>query len=169
MSQLATEKDYVWQREGFLVSTDRSLIDLEALNAALASDEIPWGTALPEDELKLMVDRSVNFAVYTNDESKRKMVGFARIITDYVTIGYLTDVYTLPEYGGRGLGSWLIDCVKEWWDIMPNSRRLAFVTAEGEHEAFYKKKFGSSRMEDKADDGGKRYRIVSAPGKGKTV
>lgn len=169
MSQLATEKIYTWQREGFLISTDISLVDLKALNAALASDEIPWGSDLPDDELKVMVERSVCLGVYTDNETERRMIGFARIITDYVTIGYLTDVYTLPEYGGRGLGSWLINCVKEWWQTMPNGRRLAFVTAEGEHEAFYKRKLGSSRMEDKPDDGGKRYRIVSAPGHGKTV
>ncbi|KAJ4293840.1 hypothetical protein N0V88_005354 [Collariella sp. IMI 366227] len=30
------------------------------------------------------------------------MVGFARLVTDHVTFGYLTDVYVLAEHQGKG-------------------------------------------------------------------
>ena len=40
-----------------------------------------------------------------------KQIGLARLITDYVTIAYLTDVYVLEEYQGKGLGTWLLGAV----------------------------------------------------------
>ena len=38
-------------------------------------------------------------------------MGFARIISDYATIAYVGDVFILPEYRGRGLATWWMDCV----------------------------------------------------------
>lgn len=40
-----------------------------------------------------------------------KQIGFARIITDYATFGYLEDVYIDLNYRGLGLGKWLMECV----------------------------------------------------------
>ncbi len=39
------------------------------------------------------------------------MVGMARVVTDRVTFGYLTDVYVLPDHQGKGLGRWLMECL----------------------------------------------------------
>ncbi len=36
------------------------------------------------------------------------MVGFARSVSDAVTFAYLADVYVLPAYRGRGLGTELV-------------------------------------------------------------
>ena len=53
------------------------------------------------------------------------MIGLARLITDYVTVVWLTDVYVLLEWQGQGLGSWLNKCIKEYVDMMPYLRRLS--------------------------------------------
>ena len=42
-----------------------------------------------------------------------KQIGFARLITDEVTLAWLEDVYILPEYRKRGLATWLTHCIKE--------------------------------------------------------
>ncbi|RVX75995.1 hypothetical protein B0A52_00352 [Exophiala mesophila] len=47
----------------------------------------------------------------TSSPSHRTLIGFARWITDHVTVVYLTDVYILPNYRGRGLAKWLLACV----------------------------------------------------------
>lgn len=118
-----------WTRDDFLISTDPALVSLEALNealnAAFKSEHLDWAKRLPIEELKLMVENSLNFGVYTKQPGKDSysMIGFARMITDHVTVAYLTDVYILPEYQSKGLGSWLIDCVKEWTDLLLNMRQ----------------------------------------------
>lgn len=54
----------------------------------------------------------------TGSGEDRVMVGMARVITDRVTFGYLTDVYVLPDHQGKGLGRWLMGCldevIREW-------------------------------------------------------
>ena len=68
----------------------------------------------------------------------------------------------MSEWGGRGLGSWIVDCVKEWWDMMPSGRRLMLITSEGKKEDYYAKVLKTGRMEDQ----GSGYRIYSAKGRG---
>lgn len=53
-----------WRRESFLVSTDVSLIDMEALNSALASDSMPWAVGLPEDLLLTALRSSLCLGLY---------------------------------------------------------------------------------------------------------
>ena len=38
-------------------------------------------------------------------------VGFARVVTDYATYGYIADVYILEEVRGQGLSKWLMSVV----------------------------------------------------------
>ncbi|KAL1963070.1 hypothetical protein VTN77DRAFT_8716 [Rasamsonia byssochlamydoides] len=78
-----------------------------------------------------------------------EQIGLARLITDTVTFAYLTDVYILPEYQGRGLGAWLMDCVAETLSAsnMPYVRRIMLVTTNraldgGQREDYYAAKFG---------------------------
>lgn len=182
-----------WTRDGFYISTDPTLIDLSALNRAFASDQLGWAKELSADELRVMLGRSVCFGLYSataevadthtspstpshpahsqhDEDPKPAMIGLARLVTDCTTMAYLTDVYVLPEWRGRGLGSWLISCVKEWWDLMPSGRRLFLIASEGKKEEYYAKALLSGRMEDEASQhGGERYRVFTAKGKGARV
>lgn len=97
-----------------------------------------------------MVNSSACFGLYGTSASPAKpaLIGFARLVTDRVTFAYLTDVYVLPERGGLGLGSWLIDCVKEWVDLMPNLRQLTLITGKGKKEEYYARKLGTTSIEN---------------------
>ncbi|KAK5070408.1 hypothetical protein LTR64_000079 [Lithohypha guttulata] len=185
---LSTTKSHSWHRDGFLISTDPSLIDLQAINAAFDTDQLPWAQKLSDEELKVMVQHSVCFSLYSattvepadtatttpapdsSSSSTPGMIGLARICTDYVTMAYLTDVYILPEYQRRGLGEWLIDCVKEWWDEMPSGRQMFLIAKEGKAEEFYARRLASGRMEndrEKKREG--MYRVFTARGRGARV
>lgn len=50
------------------------------------------------------------------------MIGAARLITDRVTFGYLTDVYVLEEHQQRGLGKFLMKCLNEVVEGWPELR-----------------------------------------------
>ncbi|CAK7222701.1 hypothetical protein SBRCBS47491_004948 [Sporothrix bragantina] len=110
------------QTEHFLCSSDTALIQLDALHDAMSSDLLWWAKPLARPQLVAMVNNSVCLGVYrvaeagddgSDDKAPREMVGFARLITDRVTFAYLTDVYILPAYQRRGLGAWMMRCLRE--------------------------------------------------------
>ena len=47
------------------------------------------------------------FGVYEGD----RQLGFARVVTDYATFGYLADVFIDEAYRGRGLSKWLMEII----------------------------------------------------------
>jgi GNAT superfamily N-acetyltransferase len=56
-------------------------------------------------------------------------VGFARVITDFATFGYLGDVYVLEAYRGRGLSRWLMEVITAHPDLQ-GFRRWVLLTRD---------------------------------------
>ena len=52
-------------------------------------------------------------------------------------MAYLTDVYVLEEYQGKGLGSWIMQCLDETIAQWSALRRLLVLTSDS--ESFYSK------------------------------
>ena len=158
-----SKKIFTQKRDEYIISSDPSLLDLAAINAAFAGPSMYWCTALSESDLRTTLENSLNLGLYVSTSSstspapahatppKPKQIGLARLITDYVTFAYLTDVYVLEEAQGKGLGLWLIDCVGEVLKGMPHLRRAVLVTGEGEKERFYEKKLGFRRADPGSD------------------
>lgn len=71
------------------------------------------------------------------------MVGFARVITDYVTIAYLTDVFVVDEFQRRGLASWLMRALKEIIDEWQDMRGLLLMTHDRGAARLYKRELGA--------------------------
>lgn len=98
--------DITITRDEYTITTDRSKIDIHAVHDFLCH-EAYWSRGIPFDKVKTSVENSLNFAILHGD----KLVGYARIISDYATIAYLGDVFILPEYRGRGLSRWMMEQV----------------------------------------------------------
>ncbi len=94
-----------WRRDGYLISTDRSLLDLRFVHGYLKTSY--WAAGVPEEVVRRSVENSLCFGVYSDEEQ----VGFARVVTDRATFAYLADVFVLEEHRGRGLGKWLVEVV----------------------------------------------------------
>lgn len=114
-----------WRRGDYTISTDRRRLDVIAVLELLR--ETHWSQGLTEAQLERAVAHSVCFGVY-RDEA---VVGFGRVITDLATYGYLTDVVVAPAHRGRGLGSWLTECMLIHPDLQ-GFRRLALLTRDAE-------------------------------------
>jgi GNAT superfamily N-acetyltransferase len=145
-----------WRKDDFLISTNQSLLSISAINAAFATDAMYWAKPLPEETLKLMLSTSMCFGLYkTSQESfsahNLEQIGLARAITDHVTFVYLTDVYVLQEYQGKGLGTWLVQCVDEWIKVLEFLRRSMLVTGEDRAEKYYESKMGMTRFGKRGD------------------
>jgi len=83
--------------------------------------------------------------------AERPMIGFARLITDYVTFGYLTDVYVLQEYQGKGLGKWLMTCLREVLDSWENLRRCVLFTGDASAVRLYETTLGMYDVREKSN------------------
>jgi ribosomal protein S18 acetylase RimI-like enzyme len=72
---------------------------------AFISRESYWGRGRPRERVQRTVDGSTRVVgLYEGDQQ----IGFARAVSDGVTVAYLADVYVLPAYRGRGLGLSLV-------------------------------------------------------------
>jgi hypothetical protein len=60
-----------WQRGKYFISTQRSLIDLNAVNTAFGTDEVFWTAPQPEDILQLTIEHSLCFALYLTESEGR--------------------------------------------------------------------------------------------------
>ena len=65
------------------------------------------------------------------------MIGSARVITDRVTFGYLTDVYVLKEHQQRGLGAFLMRCLNEILEGWPELRAMWILSSSPESQRLY--------------------------------
>ena len=65
-----------------------------------------WADQRSDEKIKKSIQHSSCYGVYIDGE--QKLVGFARVISDYATTYYLCDVIIDEAYRGRGLGTALI-------------------------------------------------------------
>ena len=80
-----------WQEQGFLVSDAGERLDIGVIHAFLRTSY--WAKDVPRDVVVRSIAHSLCFGIY--EESGGAQVGFARVITDRATMGYLADVFVL--------------------------------------------------------------------------
>lgn len=89
---------------GFELDDDRERIDVEAVHAFISTESY-WGLGRAREPVARAVAGSQRvLGLYHED----RQIGFARAISDGVTLAYLADVYVLEPYRGRGLGYELV-------------------------------------------------------------
>ncbi len=121
-----------WQRGEYEISTDPSRINL-ALTHRFLSEEAYWSEGVPLDVVERAIQGSIVFGAYQG----REQIGFARVVTDKATFAWLGDVFVLDEHRGRGLGKWLMECVKAHPEVQGLRRwMLATRDAHGLYEQF---------------------------------
>lgn len=76
------------------------------------------------------------------------MVGAARLITDRVTFGYLTDVYVLEEHQHRGLGTFMMKCLNEIVEEWPDLRAIWILSSGSGSRSLYERIFGAANFFD---------------------
>ena len=64
-----------------------------------------WCKNIPEKLLKKALSQSLCFVLKNNNQ---EFVGFARVVTDYVTFANLLDVFISPHYRSQKAGTFLI-------------------------------------------------------------
>jgi GNAT superfamily N-acetyltransferase len=126
-------------RKGTLcISTDPARLDLELIHHVLS--HAYWSEGIPRSIVEQGVRHSLCFGVYDGE----RQIGFARVITDYTTFGYLCDVFVLEEYRGKGVGTWLMSCIMNH-PRLQGFRRWHLLTRDA-HELY--RKFGFTEVQN---------------------
>ncbi|MEP6619037.1 MAG: GNAT family N-acetyltransferase [bacterium] len=108
---------------GIRVSSDPAEVDVDAVHAFLTTSY--WAEGISRELVARAITGSVPFSLFDDG----RQIGFARVITDGATYGYLADVYVLESHRGRGLGKQLMASVMSHPDLQ-GLRRLGLVTRD---------------------------------------
>ena len=94
-----------WRRGEYVISTDKSRLDLTVIHNFLTTSY--WAARIPLEVVRRSIEHSLSFGLYKEDQQ----IGYARVITDYATFAYLGDVFILEPFRGQGLSKWLMEVI----------------------------------------------------------
>ncbi|MAJ69153.1 GNAT family N-acetyltransferase [Alteromonas alba] len=100
-----------------------------------------WARNIPVSTLQKALQNSLCFAAL---DAQQNTIGFARMVTDKATFGYLSDVFVLPEWRGRGVSREILEAVVAHPDLQGLRR---FMLATKDAHGLYTK-YGFSPVED---------------------
>lgn len=112
-----------YQAGEFDISTDHSRLDIDVIHRFLR-DESYWAVGISRAVVEKSIAHSLCYGIYHRPQAVQ--VGFSRVITDYATYAYITDVFVLAAYRGRGLASWLVRCMLEHPELSGLRRWMLF-------------------------------------------
>ena len=130
-----------WRRDGYVISTEPELLDLDAIWGFLRASY--WAAGIPRSRIEHSIKNSLPFGLY---DSGGAQAGFARAVTDRARFAWLGDVFVLEPYRGRGLGVWLVQSVLEHPDLAENRILLGTADAHGLYARFGFAAANSTRM-----------------------
>jgi len=99
------ETDEGWQA-AYTVTVDRARVDLDVVGWFLTTQAY-WGRWRTRSHIERQVQDAWR-VVAIHHLGTGAMVGFARAVSDGISMGYLADVFVLAEHRGRGLGRLLV-------------------------------------------------------------
>ena len=93
-----------WRRaDGYEISTDKGRIDLDVVHGFLT--RIYWSENVPRDVVSRSISGAFCFSVF---DPAGAQAGFGRVITDFATFAYLSDIFVLEAHRGKGLATWMV-------------------------------------------------------------
>ncbi len=101
-----------------------------------------WADKRSAEQIKRSMDNSSCYGVRLSDE--KKLVGFARVITDHATTYYLCDVIIDTDYQHMGLGTALVSYIENLPEYA--GLRGTLITRDA-HELY--RKFGYEVLNDR--------------------
>ena len=94
-----------WTRGDFGLTDELGGLDLDATVALIQSTY--WAETRSRETILRSLQHSLNFGLF----HEKKQVGFARVVTDHATVGYLCDVVIAETHRGQGVGKWMLQCI----------------------------------------------------------
>jgi GNAT superfamily N-acetyltransferase len=115
----------------YYISTEKTTIQFEVVYDFLSTSY--WSLNIPRATVQKAIENSVCFSVFYKEEQ----IGFARVITDKASFGYIADVFILTAHRGKGLSKWLMQTILDHEELQGfRSWMLATKDAHGLYEQF---------------------------------
>lgn len=110
-------------RDDYSISCDFDRLDLDVIHGFLSASY--WAKGIP----LALVEKSLRHSLCFGAFKQGRQIGFARVITDYATFGYVADVFVLPEHRGNGVSKKLMRAMMAHPDLQ-GLRRLILATED---------------------------------------
>ncbi|HEU0073424.1 MAG TPA: GNAT family N-acetyltransferase [Dehalococcoidia bacterium] len=114
------------------VSNDATRIDLDRVEALIR--QTYWAAQRPRNQIERALSHSVLFGAYRKRDGLQ--VGFCRVVTDFVSFGWVADVIVDESTRGRGIGKGLMQAVIEQPELAGLPLALSTADAQGLYEQF---------------------------------
>ena len=112
-----------WRKDKFWITTEKPKLDIPFIQQFLTNSY--WAAGISEEIVQRCVDGSICFGVFHEDQQ----IGFARVVTDKASFGYLADVFIDEAWRGKGLSKWLMEIIMQHPDLQ-GFRRFLLATRD---------------------------------------
>ncbi len=116
----------------YYVKQTQDELKLEEVKSLLS--QAYWANKRSEETIKKSIENSLCYGAFLNENDK--LIGFARIITDFATTFYLCDVIVDEAYRGLGAGRALMELIMSDESFQSMRGMLLTETASGLYEKF---------------------------------
>jgi GNAT superfamily N-acetyltransferase len=99
--------------EGYALSHDQDRLQLSVIHGFLSTSY--WSPGIPLFLVERAVSNSLAVGAYSESGEQ---VGFARLVTDRASFGYLADVFVLSAHRGKGLAKAMTRALLEHPDTL---------------------------------------------------
>lgn len=93
--------------ENFYLTDNQNTILNKYIDVHTLLQNAYWAKGRDASVMRDAIANSLNYAIF--ETGTDRLVGYARVITDYATVFYLCDVFIDTEFRGLGLGKKLIE------------------------------------------------------------
>ncbi len=122
-----------------VISTDPTRVDVRAVHRWIA-EESYWAPGRAFDVQQRAIEQSA--LVIGAYDATGAQAGFARMVTDLATFGWLADVYVVATARGAGLGTVMVRTIVEHPDVASVSRQV--LATRDAHQLY--RSFGYEQM-----------------------
>jgi len=92
-----------YSKGDYHIYDDRNKIQLDKVELLLKKSY--WANERNSDTIKVSISNSICFSLFY----KKTQIGFGRVVTDFSTVAYISDVIIASEHRSKGLGKWLVE------------------------------------------------------------
>lgn len=106
------------------ISTDKMLLDINMIHHFLANESY-WAQNITIKDVTESINNSLCFGLFLGN----MQIGFARLITDNTTFGYLCDLFIIASYRKKSYSKILMESIMAH-NVVKKIKKLLLITAD---------------------------------------
>ena len=120
----------IWNKDDYFLTDDFDRIDIDKVCDLLSKTY--WARKRSKDIIIKSLSKSICFSLFYNNEQ----IAFARVVSDEAVFSWICDIVVEEPFRGKGLGTWIMDCITTHEKISSTRQLLATRDAHGFYEKF---------------------------------